>query len=447
MRSIDLLKKIILILLCACMLVASVGCGDEKDQNDIQKSEIPNSLDELEKGSELVITLADYLKQIDNSDINEPLLEDKINEIKNGARPLHINISPSCFYFVCAYYKVTEGKEKNHFLNASDCSWVRYESAQDIKEYYNGKTLGAAFQLNRSIFVVDILDGSIPPSAEYFQIYTPIFENGMNVADAADVDCERYIYFNSFDQHDVYFSSEDQYGSFVSLPCISIDSDEYVMLDLSRYDINEMNHDASINFDDALRHEFGEYYEAFSSIIDTEIYNKIDGQENKHSYGIFKFEDFSREISKAVSKQRLISQMMKDFDTVGETVEFNVHFYVHIELAHDSGFQRFNIKALNDDIYINEILFDGVEIINEPVYSNEDDFYNGAPQNEITANNEHFKEKREILKKILNAESCFSLTNTDLNARYDIYIIDDNYYCLLVYGDEAQYVYRYMLEE
>ena len=309
MRSIDLLKKIILILLCACMLVASVGCEDEDltDINTEAKENITNST-ELDVESNLVKTLINYLQLLTTSPhFPGSTMENLIDQIKNDRQPLHVKFDPSSYYYVCAYYYEIDEVEKDTYPSAKEYVWVKYENAEDITESYRGIPIIAAFQINRSDFVVNILDDEPVPNMEHFILYEPIFKNGVNVEKNVVIADESYIYLhpsnffltNASDKFNVYYSSSVSEHHCVTLPCVYIDGKYYVCTRqlFTKYSDGTYSNDYP-NIDIILKQDFGAYYDTLTDMMDVEKYRLVDDDGDVRFFGVFDLEDFVNEVLK-----------------------------------------------------------------------------------------------------------------------------------------------------
>ncbi len=263
-----------------------------------------NSIVGVPKG--LRDTLVEYLEQsiweYDKKTYSE---EEKIDFIKNGAQPLHVAFDPSDYYFVCGYYNDPEGKEIGWYGNAKEYIWVKYGSADKIRETYLGKELIAAFQMNRALFVKDLSKNkSYLPGMEHFQIYTPKFEDGVNVNPPIDFS-ETFIYLNGVTTEGDYsferfkgrgYCSVNQHSyEMLTIRCICFEDQYYIPIHT-----HTIHSDGTYSDDtNYLVRTFGKYYDAIENIMETGRYS-IEN-ETYHSvrhYGLVSMDDFANEILK-----------------------------------------------------------------------------------------------------------------------------------------------------
>ncbi|MBE6565670.1 MAG: hypothetical protein E7659_01045 [Ruminococcaceae bacterium] len=177
--------------------------------------------EELDKNSDLIVALVTYLQER-NMDILMPPVSftTQIYDIKQGNQPLHVAFDPDDYYFVCAY--------NNKKFNYDDCTWVRYQDETAIQEYYNGIKLEKAFQINRSLSVTDILPSDKPvPDMEHFSLYEPVFENGINIADAEIFD-QTFIYLNDSTDETIYYSIGKYDYKMLVIPCVYFENQYYL---------------------------------------------------------------------------------------------------------------------------------------------------------------------------------------------------------------------------
>ncbi len=280
------MKRFILILLVCVMLIGCLSsCGTTNKE--------PVELSREGKDQEIVIGLSDYLRRL-HSSINpgDGRLERKIDGVKNGSRQaLHVAFDPKDYYFVCAYHDLEhEHNEKYSCCNEYNYTWVKFFDKEDITESYNGLQLVAAFQINKAKFVKDIVSKRAEtPEFEHFIVYTPEFENGINVADAVHYD-ESYLYFRSYEveKGDYIIDSTDEWFDYLhATPCVKYKG---------KYYIKQVTKIGYQNPKD-LEEEFGEYYDELTEIMITDKYTEeIDGK--TYYYGLFNINKFSRKILK-----------------------------------------------------------------------------------------------------------------------------------------------------
>ena len=123
-------------------------------------------------------------------------------------------------------------------------------------------------------------------------------------------------------------------------------------------------------------------------------------------------------------KEKFIEQLKQDADLDSETIEFTADpFAQRIAL---SWMYSINVKIDNGNIYLNDDLYDNVEIISNPKIT-----YN----TELLGCTDTVDDEKiaEVLKKIKNSENCYMLEtkNSDGTSKeIAVYKIDDAYYFL-----------------
>lgn len=424
-------------LFCLFVLSALAGCtyymiGDDRSNEDSAESnaEVTVSFNGklVKSDSEQITAFASYLEQLSfDREVDAVTMESKINLFRSGGSPLHVRLDPNIFYFICGYYDSTHENENGKYCCAPKYTWIEYASEKDILEHYDGKKLVVAFQINKSIEVLDILEGKIPPSFEHYQIYEPIFENGINVSKPAGLIEESFIYLNASDDLDICHSSSAYYHGMMTIPCVEIDGEYYVTMPL---DQNGESLDA------LLSREFGEYAEMFASIIDVEKYSVTDEQGQIHPCGAFKLDGFMKEFSKIVSKDRLLAQLKKD---LGDDVEITADLFLNQNIYLLTTTTA--LKISNNNLYINNAPFDSVEIIRAPILEYNED------KSLILSLLDDSDENLQNLNGIQYAPSCFMLTNSineKIMLEY-IYIINGNYYILSVNQNDDLTIFEYKI--
>ena len=241
----------------------------------------------LSADDDLVIELLDYLQSL-KTDYYMPLtsFEIKINEIKDGKQPLHVAFDPINYYFVCGYCYCPHEYEQNMYCCATRYIWFVFDGETDIPEYYYGAKMIVAFQINKSMFVTDLLSDDINvPNIEHFQIYKPNFENGFNVNPAITFE-ESFILLNDADKDNLYHSTSKYNHYWVTLPTLYLDEKFYITVLLD--DMTETH----------LKYEFGEYYDALIGIMESERYTVTTEKGKTNCYGLISVESFANGIIK-----------------------------------------------------------------------------------------------------------------------------------------------------
>lgn len=272
-----------LTLLCSCF--SHTGSFGDDDSDNYEHSFAVEDSDTL--NDELIDSLVDYLQGIHlEYEIPDTSLSIKIDKIKKGHQPLLVDFDPTDFYFVCGYYNVITEDELFKYRNADDFTWVRFENANDIKEIHEDKKIVVAFQINKALFVRDIASKkAIIPRVEHFQMYEPIFEEGVNT-NAHIVFEEEFIYLNPSNAERVYHSISVFYHQVVTISCINYDNEYYISHFM--YSIHANGEKSETN----LRGVFDEYYEALMSVIQPTKYSITRPWGSKDYYGLITIDDF-----------------------------------------------------------------------------------------------------------------------------------------------------------
>ena len=279
-------KKFILVLFVCVMLI---GCFVSCDPIDKESVELSRE----GKDQDIVIGLSHYLSRLDAS-INpgDGRLVRKIDGVKNESRQaLHVAFDPKDYYFVCAYHNPDhEHDEKYSCCNEYNYTWVKFFDKEDITELYNGLQLVASFQINKAKFVKDIVSKRADtPEFEHFLVYTPEFENGLNVADAVHYD-ETYLYFRSYEveKGDYIIDSTDEWFDYLhATPCVKYKGKYYIKL------VTKIGYQPQKKFE----FEFGEYHDELMDIMITDKYTEeIEGK--TYYYGLININKFVKKILK-----------------------------------------------------------------------------------------------------------------------------------------------------
>ena len=278
-----------LTLLCSCF--SHTGSFADDDSDTYEQSFAVKNSDTL--NDELIDSLVDYLQGLHlEYEIPDTSLSIKIDKIKKGHQPLLVDFDPTDFYFVCGYYNVITEDELFKYRNADDFTWVRFENANDIKEIHEDKKTVVAFQINKALFVRDITSKkAIIPMVEHFQMYEPIFENGVNT-NTHIVFEDEFIYLNPSNAERIYLSAAAFDHQVVTIPCILFENEYYISHFMYAIhadgEKNEMN----------LQGVFDQYYDSLMSVIQPTKYSitRLSGITNY--YGLITIDDFVNHILK-----------------------------------------------------------------------------------------------------------------------------------------------------
>ncbi len=240
---------------------------------------------------DLAYELADYLQMLfAEYEMKENSFAIRLNYIKRGVRTLHVTFDPSEYYFVGAYYNAPHEQqypELELFCCSLKYTWVKFENADEIKDSYNGQTLIAAFQINKSLICESFPSATSDSLMEHFQVFKPIFENGINIASPLVYDGS-FIYLTLSEKETVYCSKDAYNHDWVAFDCIVRDGQHYVSSILYSEYANGTRYDWDMQY------EFGEYYDALMRIMITGQYSETYENGTVSHFGLFKIEDIAK---------------------------------------------------------------------------------------------------------------------------------------------------------
>lgn len=251
-------------------------------------------LSEEEKNEKLLSKLIKYLKDLHvNYDMIESPFCSKMGNIKSGAYAYQVAFDSENYYYICGYYNSThefEDYESVYKCCVDKYNWVKFESPEEISEYYNGEKLIVAFQINKARFVKNIFSDSVDvPQIEHFQIYDAVFENGLNIKDSICFD-EMFIYLTHSKDSVEFHSVSSVEHRWITIYCVDINGESYIAIPLCR----ETSIGSGYSWD--LEWEFGEYYNALTEILIKDRYSEKDKNDTVYYYGLLDFDEFGRVI-------------------------------------------------------------------------------------------------------------------------------------------------------
>lgn len=280
-----------LTLLCGCFSHTGSFADDDSVDNIYEQSFAVEDSDTLT--DELIDSLIDYLKMLYvECELADTSLSGKIDKIKFGHQPLLVDFDPTNFYFVCGYYDGITKNGPREYENSDKYTWVRFESADEIQENHEDKKFIVAFQINKALLVRDIASQkAIIPRVEHFQMYEPIFENGVNT-NTHIVFEDEFIYLNPSNADRIYLSAAAFDHQVVTIPCILFENEYYISHFMYSIHINgekdEMN----------LRGVFDQYYDSLMSVIQPTKYSITRSSGITDYYGLITINDFAKIINK-----------------------------------------------------------------------------------------------------------------------------------------------------
>lgn len=230
-----------------------------------------------------------YMTRADLELPEESSLSDRIDSIKSGRQALFLKFSPEDCYYVCGYYR---DDKHNYSENGSYCcveeyTWVGYNDEKKILEKYGDESFAVAFQLNKTETCFDLLPSDkVVPNVEHIALYTPNFENGVNVAESLVYDAT-YIYLNSSNKNTKYYyydEIDETLHNNATIPCIELEDQYFIIQCIYVVDASETRIDQS--------YQFGEYYDSLIDIMIVDKYSQEDDRGRTWYYGLFEIEEF-----------------------------------------------------------------------------------------------------------------------------------------------------------
>ena len=279
-------KIISFVLLGALLLMCFSGCETPNVDEPVKKYV------ELARDNVLVSVLADHLETI-NADTYFITYthERKIDFIKNGIQAVRADFNSSSRYFVCAYYVCEHDDEATNYCCAYKYTWVKFENAGDVCEKYKDLDFIAAFQIDSSASVTDLIsEDAKAPNVEHFTMYSPTFTNGINTADALSFN-KSSILLNYNDSETLYYTTTSEVYQMSTLDCVNVDGRCYLTVYL--YTIGTDN---SYNEADTSG-SLGKYHDTLMSMMSDAVYGEIDSRGRTNCYGLIELGNFVNYIS------------------------------------------------------------------------------------------------------------------------------------------------------
>ena len=280
------------------LIFALVGCNAPQTPTSTA-SAVPadppvKATDKRDLNPDLIESMVDYLEEwrdLVSIDSLLHLFAYKIYYIVDQNRnPFHVKLDSLDFYYACGYAALDAEhaeREKKFYCCLEDYTWVRFENEADIPETYNMEQLVVVFQINKAAVCQNILqdawDGS---TMEHYQLYTPKFENGKNVAPAIEL-VDEFIFLSDSQQLNQYCGTGHAFFKYVTIPCIELDGKCYLPQRIYSIDLYGQRHEAD------LRYQFGMYYDDLMEIMITDRYSVTQENGTVAYYGLFELGEFA----------------------------------------------------------------------------------------------------------------------------------------------------------
>ena len=316
------MKKIVSILLiCSVLLALLTGCSyfDKKDENkdeDIVNGgggtdEAPKGIP-LDKDSDVIESIIDYIDNYySDHDMPSNSPEWKLRRIESEVyRPMEVTFDTFDYYFVCGYDN--DPGDNYHESRAKKCNWYKFNSAEEIPEYYNGEKCAYVFQFNKASSIVNLLEGqSDVPKMEHFLWYEPEFEDGYNAKSPIAYGetiiylCyTEYLNIRIWDEGTIYYSTSSYDYRWVTIPYVEFYDERYISL-LTRQ-VTQTNGEENIGEIDIALY-FGKYSDDFTDVIEMEKYSIKTGYKtefysmtNTDYYSCISVEDFFKILNEKI---------------------------------------------------------------------------------------------------------------------------------------------------
>lgn len=428
------MKRISLLLILLFIIAAFAACGKKTSVSDAADSDLQDSNIGVESDStteisseettiedhgvkadsELINSLKDYLPKKGVVYRQQFSVEDKLDKIygdyqfKEDIEPVLLEFSGDKFY-VCAYYNADHENEDWEYCCSDQYEWIRFDNVNEIVENYYGKKLLISFQIDDASYVEKPLSDDTGFKFSHFQIYTPVFDSGLNIAGELSYN-KSYIYLNTntdnSSKHVYYTLSCYAYEDMYTVPCIKRNGEYYALLKL-----NCVNSSGQVLPHD-IKNDFGKYYDFLNESIIGEKFSEVGSNGNITYYGMIITDDF---LNAQVDDDRYISRedRVLDIEAIARNSIVNIS---HI----------LNIKVENGDLYVNNLLYNKVSSI-----ENVDiDFSNVVPTKD---GNQYKKQLEVIIEQIQAQEYCYLIdTSEKVRMGYTLFAYYINGTCYFV---------------
>jgi hypothetical protein len=143
-----------------------------------------------------------------------------------------------------------------------------------------------AFQIDKASNVTNILDGTNTFGVEHFQIYEPMFENGVNINASVTFD-QMFVYLCRSDKAVAYHCTSTYYNHLVTMPCIYLEEEYYFYFHLYQVYPN-----GGRGPDCDYTESFREYHDVLMDLMKKDKYSTNHESGYADFYGIISFENF-----------------------------------------------------------------------------------------------------------------------------------------------------------
>ncbi len=255
----------------------------------------------LDKESDVIESIIDYIDNYySDHDMGDNSLEYKIRLTVNGVwRPIEVTFDTFDYYFVCGYDN--DPGDDYYESRAKKCNWYKFNSAEEIPEYYNGEKCAYVFQFNKASSIVNLLEGqSDVPEMEHFLWYRPEFEDGYNAkppiayGETIIYLCYTdYLSVKIWDEGTIYYSTSSYDYKWVTIPTVDIYGDIYISMLTNQ--ILSTGEEVEISLDGRL----GNYTEFFVDKVEIDKYS-ISYPHCTYYYSCILVEDFIKILNEEI---------------------------------------------------------------------------------------------------------------------------------------------------
>ena len=288
---------------------SSLGSSDISEESTIESGEesIEETIEEKTEetwengpieaeGNELIAELLDSLDYYRSlcHDYMPKNAERKINGIKAGDQAFIVEFDADSYYFVCGYINPTH-EWAEHYCCGDKYVWVRYKNESEIQEYYDGLKIAIAFQINKALFVNELLPSEKEVDGmEHYQLYHPEFADGYNVNSALCFE-RTFIYINpsSTSTSTMYNSTDRTYYYNYCLSCVYY-KDQYYL----DFFVGTKYYDGRPDYKYDYKSEYGNYSDAMLNLLIAEEGVARKGNTGISFYGLIPIDDFVNNVLK-----------------------------------------------------------------------------------------------------------------------------------------------------
>ncbi len=237
----------------------------------------------------LVHELTEYIQSLHGMfDLNEIPFSMKVDQVKRYDQQVFcVKFDAENYYYACAYFNPLHEKPEtapNDLCCVGEYTWVKYDSPNQITETYNGLGFVCAFQINRSLYCVDLSSNNgATQNVEHFKMYTAKFVNGINAETNSFVD-KSFVFISHSDDKIAYHSADAYDHEQLTIRCVEKNGKLYIPIFL--YAKEE---DGTRKENTMLEWELGADYDDIMRVL---IYDEFN--ERGNYYGLLTMEDFSK---------------------------------------------------------------------------------------------------------------------------------------------------------